>query len=219
MPQKPWLTPLDHQLLSALADSGTLVDACRQIGIGRDRGVYRIRRLERGWKRPVTRSTRGGGGAGGTHLTAFGRRLLRSAGAGPDEGPPGGWNRLTGIYRGGRPPVVELTGGVRLVVAFRSRPGAKVRLRIAPDALLVAPGRFPSSARNVLRARVVELRPRGLGRVEVTFRTHGVRLRALLTESSVRALGLRPRVASYLYLKATAVRPERGRRTAGLTPS
>ncbi|EQD41697.1 TOBE domain family, partial [mine drainage metagenome] len=123
--------------------------------------------------------------------------------------PAGGWNRLTGTYRGGTPPVVELSEGGRLVVAFRARPGATVRLRIAPDALLVAPGRFPSSARNVLPAQVGDLRSRGSGRVEVTFLALGVRLRALLTESAVRSLSLRPGVASYLYLKATAVRLDR----------
>ncbi|MHB1434823.1 MAG: TOBE domain-containing protein [Thermoplasmata archaeon] len=217
MPQKPWLTPLDRELLRALARSGTLVGACRRIGIGRDRGVYRIRRLEQGWGRPVTRSTRGGGGVGGTRLTGFGRRLLRTVGSVRPTGPAGGWNRLTGTYRGGTPPTVELSDGGKLVVAFRGRPGAKVRLRISPDTLLVAPGRFPSSARNVLPAHVVQLRPRGSGRVEVTFRTGGVRLRALLTEPSVRSLGLRPRIASYLYLKATAIRLEPGR--DGLTPS
>ncbi|MFG1530123.1 MAG: TOBE domain-containing protein [Thermoplasmata archaeon] len=219
MSPKPWLTPVDRRLLGALADAGTLVEACRRIGIGRDRGVYRIRRLEKGWNRSLTQSTRGGGGTGGTRLTAFGRRLLRSAGGEPTRAPSGGWNRLTGIYRGGEPPVVELPGQCRLVVAFRGRPGSRVRLRIAPDALLVAPGRFPSSARNVLRASAIGLRPRGAGRVEVTFRTGGIRLRALLTEASVRALGLRPGVASYLYLKATAVRPEPGAGRRGLRRS
>src|SRR5579875_406539 len=207
MSPKPWLTPVDRRLLGALADAGTLVEACRRIGIGRDRGVYRIRRLEKGWNRSLTQSTRGGGGTGGTRLTAFGRRLLRSAGGEPTRAPSGGWNRLTGIYRGGEPPVVELPGRCRLVVAFRGRPGSRVRLRIAPDALLVAPGRFPSSARNVLRASAIGLRPRG------------IRLRALLTEASVRALGLRPGVASYLYLKATAVRPEPGAGRRGLRRS
>ncbi len=211
MPQKPWLTPLDRKLLRALAETKTLVGACRRVGIGRDRGVYRIRRLEQGWGRPVTRSTRGGGGTGGTRLTELGRRLLRAGGSDRPSDPAGRGNRLTGTYRGGTPPVVELSDGAPLVVAFPGRPGTPVGLRISPEALLVAPGRFPSSARNVLPAHVVRLRPRRSGRVEVTFRTGGQLLRALVTDSAVRSLGLRPGVRSYLYLKATAIRPERGR--------
>lgn len=213
MPAHPWLTPVDRNLLRALEEIGTLVGACRRIGIGRDRGVYRLRRLEEGWGRAVTQSTRGGGKAGGTRLTGFGQRLLSTADSDGPPAPPGGWNRLGGTYRAGSPPAVELPDGGRLVVAFRGRSGAKVRLRISPEALLVAPRRFPSSARNVLQGQVVRLRPRGAGRVEVTFRTGGLELRALLTASAVRSLGLRPRVAAYLYLKATAVHLD------GLTPT
>jgi molybdopterin-binding protein/molybdate transport repressor ModE-like protein len=203
MSRGPWMTPLDRELLAALERSTTLVEACRKVRIGRDRGIYRIRRLEKGWGRPVTRSSRGGPGVGGTRLTPFGRRLLA---ADPSSvGPEASINCFSGVYRGGSPPVVDLDSGGRLVVAFQARIGRRVELRVFPDSLLVSPRRFPTSARNVLPARVVSLRRIDRDRYRVGFDFGGLTLQVLLTKAAVGSLSLRVGTRAFLYLKATAI--------------
>lgn len=204
MPDEVELQTVDRLLLSTLASSTSLVEASRRCGIRRDRAVYRVRRLERGFGRRIVRARRGGLGHGRSELTPFGRSLLRE---GP-RGPP--TNRLEGIYDGDSPPRVHVLGGPELTVAFRAKPAQRLAVTISPEALLLARGRFRSSARNVIAGTVVgRLRMRG-GTPLLPLECGGVRLHAAVTPESVRRLGLVPGRRVFVYLKATAVRPDRG---------
>jgi molybdopterin-binding protein/molybdate transport repressor ModE-like protein len=205
LPGEVELQKVDRALLAALATSSSLVEASRRAGIGRDRAVYRIRRLERSLRREIVRAHRGGPGHGRTELTPYGRSLLR--GVVPRSRR---LNRFEGTYLGGPAPRVRLRGGTELAVAFRAKPGEHLAVTISPEALLLARHRFPSSARNVLTGRVAGRLPRGKGPPVLPLDCGGLRLRAAVTPQSVRSLGLVPGRRVFVYLKATAVRPERG---------
>lgn len=194
------LQRVDRALLAALAVSPSLAEASRRAGIRRDRAVYRIRRLERGLRRPVVRTRRGGQGHGRTVLTTFGLALARRGAA-----PKGRTNRFSGTYLSGPAPRIRLRGGRELAVAFRTQPGAAIEVTISPEAILIARKRFASSARNVLEARVAgRLRPEG-GVPLLPLTAGGLRVRAGITPEAVRQLGLRRGRRVFVYLKATAV--------------
>jgi molybdopterin-binding protein len=104
---------------------------------------------------------------------------------------------------------VDVDGGPRLYVTFQALEGEPVDLAIPADSVLLARGRFPTSARNVLPGRVLQVErssvrgpgtPRG---VELSLGK--VRLWAAVTEASVHRLGLKPGRPVVVYLKATAV--------------
>ena len=208
------LAPVDLELLSLLSRETTLVDACRSVGITHDRGTYRLRRLARALGRPVTRSVRGGDRHGTTRLTDAGRRLV--------EGPPGTavgpgtstarssrpW--LEGRYRAGPSPTVALPGGPTLAVAFRADDEETVRFAWPPESVLVATGRFRTSARNVLPGTVVGVRRRGPGtgaaQRHLDVRVGARVLPVAITESAIQALRLTAGRRVYLYVKATALR-------------
>lgn len=207
----PLVTPTDRALLRALATEPTVVAACRRIGVTRDVGVYRLRRLARTAGGPVVRSDRGGRFGGGSHLTARGRALLRSAVdavavRGPPWPPPEAITALKGSYRSRPEPTVVLAGGFELVVTFRAREGESIRVGIDPDSVLVATRPFASSARNRLRGRVAAIRPSGPRVRTVSIAVGPHRFRASLTERSVRTLGLRVGAPVVLLIKATALR-------------
>jgi molybdate transport system regulatory protein len=213
MPRPSRVTDTDVALLRSIGRVRSVVAASREIGISRDRAVYRLDRLSRAFGGPVVRSERGGRGHGGTALTPLGDRVVeggfdsvelidaRSVTTGPRP------NVLRGIYRVGSPPEVVVEPGLRLRVAFRAGEGERVRVAIDPDSVVVARRRFASSARNVLPGRVARI-GRGTSGLErelwVAVGRH--RLRVALTAEPVRELGLRPGTPVLLYLKATAVR-------------
>lgn len=194
------LTPTDLRLLDALERTRNVVRASRELGIGRDRAVYRLRRLARRLG-PVVRAVRGGRSGGGTVLTGLGRRLLaRARGARP------GANRWTGVYRRGPPPGVEIAPGQRLEVTFRAPDDARVRVELDPEAFVVGSRRVRLSARNVLHVTIARLRPRSDGTVELVGRWAGRAVRVALTRRSVEQLRLAPGREVFLYAKAVAVR-------------
>lgn len=207
------VTSTDVALLRSVARERSVVAACREIGISRDRAVYRLERLARAFGGPVVRGVRGGRSHGGTVLTELGDRIARggfdsvellNARPATPLDPP---NRLVGRYRGGPAPEVEVGGGLRLRVAFPAEDGETVGLLLDPDAILVARRRFPSSARNVLPGRVERLYPDpGLGRRTIAVRAGGALLRAAVTTETVRALDLAAGHDVVLYVKATALR-------------
>lgn len=200
MTREPSLTPTDVRLLLELERTRNVVHAARAIGIGRDRAVYRLRRLAALFGSVAT-TARGGVHGGSTRLTPLGRRLLaRARGARP------GSNRWTGRYHRGPPPSVELGPGRRLEVAFPASEGACVTVEVAPDALIVALRPAELSARNGLRAVVERVRPRADGTALVTARWAGQPVRAEVTVGSVRRLRLVPGRAVVLYAKAVSVR-------------
>jgi len=194
------LTATDVRLLAALQRTRNLVHACRQVGIARDRAVYRLRRLDRLYG-SVTGAARGGAHGGGTWLTARGRRLLARA-----QGAHAHANRWTGTYRGGPSPRVELDPDSRLDVAFRWRDGGTVVVEVDPESIVVAAHAVPLSARNALRAVVQAIRRRPDGTVELTARWNGRPVRVTLTEGSVGRLGLAVGRPAFLYVKATSLR-------------
>ncbi|MCI4362805.1 MAG: TOBE domain-containing protein [Thermoplasmata archaeon] len=186
--------------------SASLVEACRRAGLTRDRGVYRLRRLSKGYGRAVVHSRRGGSGHGRSALTSFGRSLL--ARAFPRREPSGRSNRFTGTYHAGPPARVHVAAGVDLVVAFRAGEGERLRVSFEPDALLLARRRFSSSARNVFRTRVQKHRRVSAEELELTLSVGSLRLRAAVTPTAAERLRLVPGSEVWAYLKATALRRE-----------
>ena len=207
------VTDTDVALLRSLARDRSVVAASRRVGISRDRATYRLGRLERAFGGPVVTSQRGGRAHGGTRLTALGDRIVREGFDSVevlDTKPvavPRRSNLLRGVYRRLPDPAVDLGGGIRLRVAFVAEEGEPVAVVLDPEAVLVARGRFRSSARNVVRAAVDAVRPGadGLGATLVA-RAGPVRLRVAVTEETVHQLRLRPGARIWLYVKATALR-------------
>ncbi len=206
------VTALDIEFLYALEASGNVVEACARIGITRDTGMYRLRRLRGALGLPAAVSERGGSGRGSTVLTEAGRRILVQ-GAGPvrlprdaGRGKALGLNVLRGTWRSEPQPHVRLSEDIDVFVSFVAREGAVVRIAVEPEAILVARSRFRSSARNVIRGTVESVRRvdalRSILHVRVA---RNLGLDAAVTPRSERELGLRAGVPVYLYLKATAV--------------
>jgi molybdate transport system regulatory protein len=207
------VTDVDIALLRSLDREGSVVSASRSVGISRDRATYRIARLEQAFGGSVVTSVRGGRGHGGTRLTPLGDRIVRQ---GFDSvelldarpvAPLSRSNLLRGVYHGRPTPGVSVPGGPRLRVTFAAQEGESVSMLLDPEAILVAPERFPSSARNVLAATVERVDAgAGSGGSTLVVRASGCRLRVAITEESVRQLHLRRGRPVWLYVKATAVR-------------
>ena len=206
------VTDGDIALLRSLRRERSVVAASRSLGISRDRAVYRLDRLARAFGGPVVTGTRGGRGHGGSRLTELGTRVVRG-GFGSLEmlearprSVPATSNVLDGVYHRAPFPVVAVGRTLRLRVAFGAEEGERVSVRLDPESVLVARRRFASSARNVLPATVVAVRPRGPDGRTLLLRTGTVRLRAAVTPEPVRQLGLRRGAKVVLYVKATALR-------------
>jgi molybdate transport repressor ModE-like protein/molybdopterin-binding protein len=207
------VTDADIALLRSVAREGSVVAASRSVGVSRDLANYRLSRLARAFGGAVVEGIRGGRGHGTSRLTELGDRILRR---GFDSvqlldarpvAPPSRSNRFTGRYRAGPPPEIEIGREGRLRVAFPATEGESVRVLIDPEAVLVARGRFRSSARNVLRATVASIEPGPVpGAATLVARWGTRRWRVAVTEETVRALGLAPGTAVWLYVKATAIR-------------
>ena len=207
MTREASLTPTDIRLLGALARTANVVRASRSLGIGRDRAVYRLRRMRRLYGAPVTEAARGGRSGGRTRLTALGRQLLdRASGSRP------GANRWSGPFHRGPPATVELGAGRRLEVAFRAPDGARVTVEVDPDAWVLARRPAELSARNAVRAVVASVRRRRDGTAIVTVRWGPDPVRAEVTVGSLGRLGIARGRPVIFYAKAVAVRrvPTRG---------
>lgn len=209
-----WVTPLDARLLAAIDRTGNLVKACASLRIGRDRGGYRLRRLAAAAGSPVVRTTKGGPKGGGTVLTPVGQRLAQqgmgpvSPGSGTRGVHPEGPSHLRGRWHARPHPHVVVDGGPRLWVSFRATEGERVGLVLNPESVLLARHALATSARNVLLGRVREVR-RGTGEeVSVEAEVGRSRIRARVTPQARTELSLRPGSRVYLYVKATALRPE-----------
>lgn len=204
------VTPSDVALLATLSQEPNLVKACRQLGMTRDRGMYRLRRMEAALGAPAVRTRRGGRGSGTTELTSRGKSLLRQGVAplGREEGAYAPGRRvLEGTWRGGPDPSVVLRGGLALRVSFTAAPGSRVVLAIDPESILVARRAFPTSARNVVRGRLSSITEEHPHRQLLTVQAGGDLLDAVVTERAVRDLGLKVGTPVVLYIKATAVHP------------
>jgi molybdopterin-binding protein/molybdate transport repressor ModE-like protein len=204
MTQRPVLvTDLDLALLRAIDREGSVAAACRALGIPRDRGVYRIARLGRRLPGGVLTARRGGAGRGSSRLTDAARRLSET---GPEGRPMAGalGAALRGTYRI-RPDGHVVVGGQPVYVDFVAREGERVGIALDPEAIVVARGRFDSSARNVWSGVVRSVGPSG-ARCTAVVRALGRNLPVALTRASVERLGLRPGRRVYLYVKATALR-------------
>jgi molybdopterin-binding protein/molybdate transport repressor ModE-like protein len=211
----PVLAAVDVALLDLLSRESSVVAACERLGISRDRGVYRLRRLGEALGRPVVESSRGGRGQGRTRLTPEGRALLaRGVGAQvrgsrtASRAPP--QNQWRGRWSASPHPNVAVPGGLRLWVDFVARERESILVAFDPDAVLVAREEFPTSARNVLAGRVAKVRNTGPGtggeRRVVEVKVGPLRVAAAVTDSSVQALQLTRGRRVVLYVKATAVR-------------
>lgn len=201
MSPERWLTPIDRRLLRALLIAPSVVEAARRTRIGRDRAVYRLKRMRRLYGGPVVTGRRGRSVDRATTLTALGRRLVDE----PRGALARSANRWRGLYRRGADPTVELEGGGRLVVAFRARESARVEVEVDPSAIIVGRAQVALSARNVLPVTVVGIR-RGPGGPELKARWLGHTVRVAITEGSVGRLRLRAGARAYLYVKAYAIR-------------
>lgn len=214
MRREVWVTPLDVELLREIDRSQNLVHACSALGIGRDRGVYRLRRLRRAVGVPLVRTYKGGVVGGRTELSPLGHRLA-SGGPGPlpsDMAHPGRRSASSVVHLRGRwharpYPNVEVPGGPRLWVSFLAQEGARVKLSLDPDSVILARKVLRTSARNVLAGSVVSIR-RGPGpQAQVEAKVGPTRLRSWVTPQALAELDLRPGDRVYLYVKATALRP------------
>lgn len=218
------LAPVDVALLDLLSRETSLAAACARLRIGRDRGVYRLRRLARILGRPAVTSTRGGQGRGSTRLTPDGVRLLArgvaapiAPRAGPGLAPPR--NAWTGVWHAAPHPHVDVGRGFAWNVDFLAREGERVTVTLDPEAVLVARAVFATSARNVLRGAVVRVRSAGAGtggeRRLLLVRSGRVRVLAAVTDGSVRRLALAPGRRVVLFVKATALHRGGGRAPPG----
>lgn len=204
------LTPLDLALLEAISAEGSLVGACRSLGVRRDRGNYRLRRLSQLAGGPVTLASRGGHPQGKTRLTPLGRSLLRR-GTGPLGQQPDGARRmdravLRGTWHRHPEPHVDLSGGgPPWFVGFQAAEGEAVRVTVDPETILISQRRFPTSARNVLTGRVARVDDAPGGQCRVRVRVGRMEIPVAVTPASVRRLGLRRGASAVLYVKATAV--------------
>lgn len=203
----------DVALLRAVARERSVVAASRSVGISRDRATYRIAQLARTFGGPVVAGVRGGRGHGGSRLTRLGDRIVRGGFgtvelvAGRPVAPPSPSNLLKGTYRAGPAPSLDLGEGRRWRVAFPGEEGERVQVLLDPEAILLAPARFPSSARIVERGTVAAVRAaRGPRGAVVTLRVGRHRLRAAVTAEAIRQLRLAPGARTWLYVKATALR-------------
>jgi molybdate transport system regulatory protein len=208
------VTPLDIALLAALDRDGSVVAAARDVGISRDRAVYRLERLRARAGGPVVNAHRGGTRGGGSGLTPRGRAVLSGgaeAASWPSNAPPPHHQGITGVYRSEPEPHVVAPDGFSAAVAFAAEDGQKVTVTIDPESIVVALGAMRSSARNAWEGVVERVRrPRAdgpTGRRELTVRLGAHRLSVALTARSVASLGLRPGRRVTLLAKATAVRP------------
>jgi len=219
------VTDTDIALLQSLSRLPSVVAASRSVGISRDRAVYRIAQLERAFGGAVVSSVRGGKAHGGTRLTPLGDRIVRR---GFDSvelidsrpvSPPPPSNRVRGVYHALSAPQIALGRDIRLRVAFKAEEGEAVTVMVDPESILVARARFPSSARNVVPAKVEKI-VRGVTPSASTLvvLAGSTRLRVTVTAESVRELRLAPGAPVWLYVKATALRrvgPSPGRHHAG----
>ncbi len=207
------VTDTDVALLRTLALERSVVAASRRVGISRDRATYRLARLEAAFGGPIVESVRGGRGHGETHLTALGDRIVRQ---GFDSvelldarpvAPPSRSNLLRGVFHRDPSPHVSIGKGIQLRVAFSAEEGEPVSVLLDPESILVARGRFRSSARNVLPGMVEEVVPGGdsLGWTLIV-RAGPARLRVAVTEEPVHQLALAPGARVWMYVKATALR-------------
>ncbi len=201
MSAEPWLAPVDVRLLRELAREPNVVRASRALGIGRDRAVYRLRRLATLYGGPVAVGHRGGTTPGATRLTALGRRLLGRA-----EGLHPGSHQWTGTYSSHPSPRIVLGPEASLEVAFRAREGAHVTVEVGPEAFVVARHRVVLSARNALSATVHRVHPRPDRTALLEAVWQGRTVRVAITTGSIERLGLVPGARVYLYVKATAIR-------------
>jgi molybdopterin-binding protein/molybdate transport repressor ModE-like protein len=206
------IAPVDIDLLGLLRRTATLTEACRTLGISRDRGVYRLRRLSRALGAPVVRTVRGGAPHGTTRLTPAGLALLRrGAGRLAARGPSARSTTvvLAGYYAPGTPPIVQVPGGPPLAVAFDARPDERVRIVLEAESVLLARQRIATSARNVLEGIVERVHASGPGtggaQRLVMVRVGTLRLPAAVTTASVQSLRLAPGRRVFLYVKATAL--------------
>ena len=203
------IPPEDLDLLSAIDREGSVAAAARRLGIPRDRAVYRIARLRRRLRGSVLVPHRGGAAHGSSRLTAPARRLLAERPPDVRTGRPDriAGARLVGTFHAAPSPTVRV-GSVEIFVDFRATDGERVGVEIPPEAVVLALGRFASSARNIWPGRVVrvEARRRGPARQFVRIRALGRELPVAVTPSAVAELALRPGRRIFLYAKATALR-------------
>ncbi|MGI0151565.1 MAG: TOBE domain-containing protein [Thermoplasmata archaeon] len=210
-PREKLLTPVDLRLLASLERERNMVRACRSIDIRRDRGVYRLRRLERLLGHPLVRSRLGRGRRGTTELTAAGLGLLRTGRGASTVSPPRGSRPAESVVlrgswssRGGAH--LRLERGPVLWVGFRAPAGERIAVAIDPEAVLVARRRILTSARNLLAGNVRSIRRVDASRQLLGVDVGGLRITAVVTPESVRALRLTRGSRAYLYIKATAIR-------------
>ncbi len=78
MRDQPFYGPGAHQLLQLTQETGSLLEACRCMGISYSKGRKIISNLERHMGCPVLESTRGGKEGGASTVTEAGAQLLRS---------------------------------------------------------------------------------------------------------------------------------------------
>jgi molybdate transport repressor ModE-like protein/molybdopterin-binding protein len=207
------VTDVDVALLRSVARERSVVAASRALEMPRDRAVYRIARLARAFGGPVVLAARGGRSHGGTRLTELGDRIVRGGFdsvellAARPVAPPSRSNRMVGVYHGTPGPTVVVAGRLRLRVTFAAEEGEPVSLLLDPEAILVALGKFPSSARNVLRATVTRVEPETPGGgAALQVRVGPLALRVAVTAETVRQLRVRAGGRLWLYVKATALR-------------
>lgn len=70
--------PGAHQLLQLIEETGSLLEACRCMGISYSKGRKMISNLERNMGCPILESTRGGREGGASTVTDAGKELIRS---------------------------------------------------------------------------------------------------------------------------------------------
>lgn len=210
------LTERDRELLSAVAETGSLNAAAESLGRSYAHAQRRVVELEEAFG-PLVERSRGGAGGGGSNLTPTAEQLLahhrrlQAEFAGVAQVST---TTLAGTVTdrdGELADIATEAGPVRAVAAAEATSGSDVVVTVKADAVtLHAPDDAPepggTSARNRFEGSVAALdQGESLALATVTV-APGTTLPALVTDESVRRLSLAPDTPVVATFKATATR-------------
>lgn len=190
-------------LLEAVQRLGNVSAAAVSLGMDPSNAHRHLRAAERRMGARLVHSRRGGRGGRNARLAPAAKRMLRV-------------DALRGValpYDAAE-GVTPIRVGRRVLFAAGPHPQGPVQVVVPPESIAIRrPGKGQEgSPRNVLPARVLDVRPSGEGTFVVRLAAGEMRLESLVVRGALAALRLRPGSRVVAIVKAVALRvlPERG---------